>query len=630
MFSKILSRCNGCLMKHIKALTLMLQAVHGRGNQELIRPHFAPGDSSTECSHDLELFGEYCEATHESYMHVGMQRLKLLKELASNVVTRNDFTTGHNLRSLIKVAYDVRRSGSFKKLIAFPSVSEIVHRIGHISKFYRCAVTLTSAAPKLLELGKVIQIEHISARDIRIPELANRTATQVRCGGGGHFVNVGGDQLSRMIARWPRYRIHAELQLIIFYETHPGLKLYCNYVGCSKRSCYLCYNFIERHGLFKVHGCHQSLYSLWTVPEAITFANNQRAMTFKNALGWIVADLEQKMKIFRTSTSQRQGFATHNESVPNLSRISLVLPEQPNRISIPHTIIDYSNLATVVEEAQMETSRKNVGDTMVEAIREGPIIVQEEFLEAYQGQTTEALQLEASEEPEEPEEPPHLHLIPTMSNGESSGGPSTKASIPLNTSSPSLTPQNSPEPPLPLSVEFESVSQPAAKGECTFGGEPEVEGDPSTATTNTEHPPIDPIQSRTTLPESGGDIPINLMEAAPSRTPSPETPTPELWKIPPRSYRSLHRHVHRQQRQTSNFAVQPPRERRKKKRTNRTHAERSSRLEKSGISHSSTGSHRQKRGQRDMKDEEYECSCGLFKMLKVKFRNFMKKMRTFD
>jgi len=641
IFLKILSRCNGRLLKHITALELMLRFVHGRKNQELSSPHFAPGDSSTECSQDIESLGEYCEATHQSYTQLCKDRLERLKELASSVVALRDTTQCHELRSLVKVGYDVRRSGSFKRLvgsnlvrprnpgIAFPSVLAIVHRIGQISKFYRCAVTLTFAAAKLLELGKVIKVQGIPAGNIQIRELANRTATQLRRRGGANFVDAGGNKLQRNIDRWPKYRTHAEMQLIVFYEENPSLKLYCTYIGCNKQSCYLCYNFIEHHGRFRVDGCHQSLYSLWTVPEAITFAHDQRATNFKHALAWVVADLEQKMRIFRNGTMQRRRFGMQNESVPNLSRMSLGLPEQISRIYLTPPAVASNILAMVLEEVQIETSGGTVGDTMAEAGSKGPEIVPERFSEASQGQAAEVSEQEICEKPEELEKSPSIHPSPTISKDVWSGKPSNETFTTPNSTSPSLSPRRNPEPPTPPSMMSESLLEPGAKGECAVRGVLEAKEDLNVVNATTEHRSVDPIQSRIAQATPSANTSIDLMETLSINPSSPEIlDFYETQPQPSHSHPRTHpRHLHHQQRSMPSSTLQTQRKSREQKRKHRNPTKNSSRRTKTEIPRSSAGHHGRKRKQSEMRDDECGCTRGLFQVFSSALGELLRKMR---
>jgi hypothetical protein len=115
------------------------------------------------------------------------------------------------------------------------------------------------------------------------------------------------------------------MQLLIFYEENSDLLPQENYFSCDKLACYLCYSFIINHGRFRVNSCHQSLYSLWTVPDHVAFENQERAEVFNNALRALCEDLEDKMAATRDSQNKCWKHTTNNESVANLPRLSLPL-----------------------------------------------------------------------------------------------------------------------------------------------------------------------------------------------------------------------------------------------------------------------------------------------------------------
>ena len=263
-------------------------------------------------------------------------RLKQLKRLALSISLSTTPVVLQDLVALTKLAYQVRRSFSFKQLVEYniskseksgipvPGLRDIVERLGQISKFYRAADTLTTYMSQLLNLGKCIEIKATPTEKIEISELARRTAADVCHRGGYQSTSKGGKrQIQDMLNRWPTYREHVELQLIVFYEQNPSLTLFSPYIGCNKRSCYLCYNFIAEHGRFQVDGCHQSLYSLWAVRDTVSFANEERAIVFKRALRNLGSNLKRKVETQKGHQWRLPGFDTCYESVANLSRISL-------------------------------------------------------------------------------------------------------------------------------------------------------------------------------------------------------------------------------------------------------------------------------------------------------------------
>jgi hypothetical protein len=61
--------------------------------------------------------------------------------------------------------------------------------------------------------------------------------------------------------------VHAEVTILIrLEERNVDPRTLFNYVGCSKKSCFLCCHFLRQHG-FRSCGCHNKVYHRWTVPE---------------------------------------------------------------------------------------------------------------------------------------------------------------------------------------------------------------------------------------------------------------------------------------------------------------------------------------------------------------------------
>ncbi|KAF6792020.1 hypothetical protein CMUS01_16198 [Colletotrichum musicola] len=61
--------------------------------------------------------------------------------------------------------------------------------------------------------------------------------------------------------------VHAEMQLLSFYDAHPELLPSFQFIGVSKKSCFLCHRFLQGHPTsFSVSSCHQKLYLAWKLP----------------------------------------------------------------------------------------------------------------------------------------------------------------------------------------------------------------------------------------------------------------------------------------------------------------------------------------------------------------------------
>lgn len=58
--------------------------------------------------------------------------------------------------------------------------------------------------------------------------------------------------------------VHAEMQLLSFYDHNPGLTPRLLFMGTSKKACYLCHEFMARHPLaISMSATHQKIYPTW-------------------------------------------------------------------------------------------------------------------------------------------------------------------------------------------------------------------------------------------------------------------------------------------------------------------------------------------------------------------------------
>ncbi|KFY64604.1 hypothetical protein V496_03141 [Pseudogymnoascus sp. VKM F-4515 (FW-2607)] len=85
-------------------------------------------------------------------------------------------------------------------------------------------------------------------------------------------------------------KVHAEIQLLFFYEMHPELprpQVICS----SKSACYLCNLFFRLHGVFYIPRSHGRLYDKWTLPDWLPVPPERRA-----ELGDLVTRLDVALK----------------------------------------------------------------------------------------------------------------------------------------------------------------------------------------------------------------------------------------------------------------------------------------------------------------------------------------------
>lgn len=74
------------------------------------------------------------------------------------------------------------------------------------------------------------------------------------------------DFQSRMSNCPVSWKVHAEIQLLLFYEQQPHVSR-PRIIGSSKSACYLCDLFIQLHGEFSNPRTHGKLYDRWILPE---------------------------------------------------------------------------------------------------------------------------------------------------------------------------------------------------------------------------------------------------------------------------------------------------------------------------------------------------------------------------
>lgn len=123
--------------------------------------------------------------------------------------------------------------------------------------------------------------------------------------------------------------VHAEMQLLSFYDHHPELIPALKFMGSSKKACYLCHKFLSRHPLgMTVSASHQKLYPTWMPPPCSDPAVKRR----HKVLLWELSrhleqttarDLETRLGIRRAKSMD----STAGPSMPTTE--SQALPDGP-------------------------------------------------------------------------------------------------------------------------------------------------------------------------------------------------------------------------------------------------------------------------------------------------------------
>lgn len=198
-------------------------------------------------------------------------------------------------------------------------------------RYYVAAKCMLQAATKLPRIFESICVQAIEA-----PEQQHFTLFNTRAPLSGVLQKLTGLDHESLVTQlgklWCRekpeqhfrkscrltHTVHAEMQLLSFYDHHPELVPTLKFMGTSKKACYLCHEFLSRHPLgMTVSASHHKLYPTWMPPPCSHAAVKRR----HKVLLWELSrhleettarDLETRLGIRRAKSSD----STAGPSIP--------------------------------------------------------------------------------------------------------------------------------------------------------------------------------------------------------------------------------------------------------------------------------------------------------------------------
>ncbi|KAK5074495.1 hypothetical protein LTR70_010225 [Exophiala xenobiotica] len=314
---KVVQVCAGRVKKHVSGLLGELRHSQCLEVSRCKPSVYKAGTSAIESRSDTALIGAYCKGNHMRYARLINQRMNTLRILCSNVeqTRANDIS---DLCEVVWTAYTLRHSSllqywlqtnlrlTTKSTTLASLIDDIIKRVGKLSRFFRAVV----------EVSKISNSE--------VDELQYRSEADLRARGGKLLKGFPDERLRNKLVLWDSYRVHAEIQLIVFYETNMHIERVSDYIGGDKLCCYLCYHFITMHAKFKVNGCHQSLYSLWMVPDKIPGLLPEAADRIHLVLAQLCGLLQDKINQILRLGLFKSPYHPERESCDNLSRASFL------------------------------------------------------------------------------------------------------------------------------------------------------------------------------------------------------------------------------------------------------------------------------------------------------------------
>jgi hypothetical protein len=141
---------------------------------------------------------------------------------------------------------------------------------------------------------------------------------------------------SRVLSRLTTWKVHAEIQILCFYEQRPHQQI-PRVICASKSACYLCNLFLKTHGKFIVPRTHGKIYDRWTLPpqSCLNPETIQRLLPTVHRFNRAVEEIT--LKAMKGEVGR---YAPPNESVVALyepwSSHSTIIPQQP---AVPHLLL---------------------------------------------------------------------------------------------------------------------------------------------------------------------------------------------------------------------------------------------------------------------------------------------------
>ena len=90
-----------------------------------------------------------------------------------------------------------------------------------------------------------------------------------------------------------KYPVHAEMQLLAYYELHPS-RLPPRVILSSKKACYLCNLFFRYHGKFFIANSHGRAYEKWALPQAFHQLGPAQAAHITSVIRKFEAEVRRK------------------------------------------------------------------------------------------------------------------------------------------------------------------------------------------------------------------------------------------------------------------------------------------------------------------------------------------------
>ncbi len=228
-------------------------------------------------------------------LHAEVEELqRLFRQLEAMTEEQAGSQKSHKvLIGLLRCAHSLASQNDLRELFSMipnsgrfgPHVrSSLPIAVGKLGRYYSTCSFLIVAARRL-SIFRSIRVESVR---LTLPALPPSSITQSKPSLSGTLDRILEPQMERWTQRWAKslgsaearfcrqlaaspqtYKIHAEIQLLFYYEMHPEIRR-PRVICSSKSACFLCDLFIKVHGKFYAARTHGVLYDKWTLPSQET------------------------------------------------------------------------------------------------------------------------------------------------------------------------------------------------------------------------------------------------------------------------------------------------------------------------------------------------------------------------
>jgi OTT_1508-like deaminase len=133
---------------------------------------------------------------------------------------------------------------------------------------------------------------------------------------------------------------HAEIQILLHLAVQGTTDDVYQYIGCSKYSCWLCWNFLEVFSQLRTRGCHDKIYHNWRIPE-IGPLNTQSVDHIVNTLVQVQAKLKRSLL---EENEQRVDAQAESSAGKTTFSDQASLPARPKNPLIARYVVRWSSV----------------------------------------------------------------------------------------------------------------------------------------------------------------------------------------------------------------------------------------------------------------------------------------------